>query len=287
MEKVFYSKSLKAKLTLERGFMMETYQTLMDVVNTRKDALVVQSFYKDRIANGKNKVAIIKAFKRNLVVYFALNPNKINDKYGVSDVSNTKSYINYPSKLIIVNSKDLKNAIRLMEKALDKAGLKEIKEAEYIDYSEMLSEKTFDELLECGLIKKRVKYINLNDYNDSYNVEEYKEKPISEVKPSPMIEMVNVNLKVMIKGKMADQLFLFTNYTNWDKDKALELTKVEDYFVINARFPKNYNLEFKISLSRNWDGVEKGIFGEEIKNHQYYLDKDLELEDIIYNWRDE
>ena len=292
MEKVFYSKSLKAKLTLERGFMMESYQTLMDVINTRKDVLLVQSFYKDRVANGKNKVAIIKGFKKNLVVYFALNPNKINEKYGVSDVSNTKAYVNYPSKLIIDSNKDLKCAIRLMEKALSKAGLNEIVEAEDIDYNELYPSKTFDELVECGLIKKRIRYID-DDSHDYYHVEEYKEKPVVEVKPNPIvekkpapiIEMVNVRLKVMIKGKMADRLFLFTNYNNWSEENVLELTKVDDYFIINARFPKNYNLEFKISLSNNWNGVEKGMFGEEIKNHKYYLDKDLEIEDIIYNWR--
>lgn len=309
MEKITYSKSLKAKLTLERGFMMESYQTLMDVVNTRKDVLLVQSFYKDRVANGKNKVAIIKGFKKNLVVYFALDPNKINEKYGITDVSETKAYVNYPTKLIIDSAKDLKNAIRLMEKALAKAGLNEIVEAEDIDYSLVYPEKSFDELVEIGLIKKRIRYIDENT-DDYYHVEEYKEKPVVEVKAnpvvevkekpvvevkpnpvvevkdSPMIEMVNVKLKVMIKGKMTDRLFLFTNYTNWSEDKVLELTKVEDYFIINAKFPKNFNLEFKISLSQNWNGVEKGMFGEEIKNHQYYLDKDLEIEDIIYNWRD-
>ncbi len=292
MEKVFYSKSLKAKLTLERGFMMESYQTLMDVINTRKDVLLVQSFYKDRVANGKNKVAIIKGFKKNLVVYYALNPNKISEKYGISDVSNTKAYVNYPSKLIIDSNKDLKCAIRLMEKALSKAGLNEIVEAEDIDYNELYPSKTFDELVKCGLIKKRIRYIDDNS-NEYYHVEEYKEKPVVEVKPNPIvekkpapiIEMVNVRLKVMIKGKMADRLFLFTNYNNWSEKNALELTKVDDYFIINARFPKNYNLEFKISLSNNWNGVEKGMFGEEIKNHKYYLDKDLEIEDIIYNWR--
>lgn len=301
MEKITYSKSLKAKLTLERGFMMESYQTLMDVVNTRKDVLLVQSFYKDRVANGKNKVAIIKGFKKNLVVYFALDPNKINEKYGITDVSETKAYVNYPTKLIIDSQKDLKNAIRLMEKALAKAGLNEIVEAEDIDYSLVYPEKSFDELVEIGLIKKRIRYIDENT-DDYYHVEEYKEKPVVEVKPNPvvevktnpvvevkdvpMIEMVNVKLKVMIKGKMTDRLFLFTNYTNWSEDKVLELTKVEDYFIINAKFPKNFNLEFKISLSQNWNGVEKGMFGEEIKNHHYYLDKDLEIEDIIYNWRD-
>lgn len=293
MEKITYSKSLKAKLTLERGFMMESYQTLMDVVNTRKDVLLVQSFYKDRVANGKNKVAIIKGFKKNLVVYFALDPNKINEKYGITDVSETKAYVNYPTKLIIDSQKDLKNAIRLMEKALAKADLNEIVEAEDIDYSLVYPEKSFDELVEIGLIKKRIRYIDENT-DDYYHVEEYKEKPVVEVKPNPvvevkdapMIEMVNVKLKVMIKGKMTDRLFLFTNYTNWSEDKVLELTKVEDYFIINAKFPKNFNLEFKISLSQNWNGVEKGMFGEEIKNHHYYLDKDLEIEDIIYNWRD-
>ena len=309
MEKITYSKSLKAKLTLERGFMMESYQTLMDVVNTRKDVLLVQSFYKDRVANGKNKVAIIKGFKKNLVVYFALDPNKINEKYGITDVSETKAYVNYPTKLIIDSQKDLKNAIRLMEKALAKAGLNEIVEAEDIDYSLVYPEKSFDELVEIGLIKKKIRYIDENT-DDYYHVEEYKEKPVVdvkanpvvevkekpvvevkvnpvvEVKDAPMIEMVNVKLKVMIKGKMTDRLFLFTNYTNWSEDKVLELTKVEDYFIINAKFPKNFNLEFKISLSQNWNGVEKGMFGEEIKNHQYYLDKDLEIEDIIYNWRD-
>ena len=172
MEKITYSKSLKAKLTLERGFMMESYQTLMDVVNTRKDVLLVQSFYKDRVANGKNKVAIIKGFKKNLVVYFALDPNKINEKYGITDVSETKAYVNYPTKLIIDSQKDLKNAIRLMEKALAKAGLNEIVEAEDIDYSLVYPEKSFDELVEIGLIKKRIRYIDENT-DDYYHVEEY------------------------------------------------------------------------------------------------------------------
>ena len=277
MEKIIYSKSLKAKLTLERNFMMESYQTLMDVVNTRKDILVVSSFYKDRIAFGKNKIALIKAFRKNLVVYFHLNPNKINEKIGITDVSNTISYKNYPVKLIIEDSKDLKNAIKLMEKSLSIAKADEIVVAEDIDYNELLPERTFDELVELGLIKKRVKYIDDNesvDYVDNPSV-------VEEVK----IPMVNVKFKVMVKGKMTDNLYLFTNYTNWDENQVIELNKVDDYFVLETKFPKNYDLEFKISLSKNWQGVEKGIFGEEIKNHKYILSSDMEIEDIIYNFR--
>lgn len=291
MEKYIYSKSLKAKLILERGFMIEAYQTLMDVVKSRKDSQIYSSFYKERIQNGKNKVAIIKGFKKNLVVYFALNPAKINEKIGITDVSNTISYQNYPTKLIIDSNKDLKNAIRLMEKALSNAGLEELEATEYIDYNEELKEMTFDELVECGLIKKYIRFI---PDNDSYDVVEsnnqitkVEAKPVVKVEKQPVIEMVNVRLKVMVKGVMPDALYLITNFTNWSVDKAIKLNRVEDYFIVDAKFPKNFNLEFKISLNKDWSGVEKGIFGEEIKNHNYYLDKDIEIEDIIYNFRED
>lgn len=312
MEKIIYSKSLKAKLTLERNFMMESYQELMDVINTRKDILVISSFPKDRIAFGKNKVALIKAFRKNIVVYYALNPNKINEKYSVSDVSDVKAYINYPTKLIIDTKKDLKNAIKLMEKALDQAGAKEITIAEDIDYNELYPVRTFDELVELGLIKKRIKYIDdsIEDYASNERIEaiDYKKidalnapkkldqitapekveslpKPENKASNIVNVPMVNVRFKVMVKGKKTDDLYLFTNYTNWDEDKVLKLNKKDDYFVLDTKFPKDFDLEFKISLSNNWHGVEKGIFGEEIKNHKYYLTQDLEIEDIIYNFR--
>ena len=45
-------------------------------------------------------------------------------------------------------------------------------------------------------------------------------------------------------------------------------------------------LEFKICRSQNWSDVEKGIWKEEIVNHNYVIvDKDLEVEDLIYNFR--
>lgn len=298
MIKITYSKSLKAKLTLERDFMMESYQALMDVVNTRKDILIISSFPKDRVAYGKNKVALIKAFKKNLVIYYSLDPNKINEKYDITDVSSIKAYNNYPTKLIINSKKDLKNAIKLMEKALDKSGAKEICEAEEVDYNDIYPVKKFDELVDMGLIKKRIKYIDEGMPTDYYIEEPTRLEAIEAPTPieklaepkipnTPLVkvEMVHVTFKVMIKGKMTDNLYLFDNYTEWNPEKCSKFNKVNDYFILEKDYPKNYNLEFKTSFSDNWNGVEKGIFGEEIKNHSYYLNKDLEIEDIIYNWR--
>ena len=49
-----------------------------------------------------------------------------------------KNYGYRSQKLIIDSNKDLKNAIRLMEKALSNAGLNELEATEYIDYNDEL-----------------------------------------------------------------------------------------------------------------------------------------------------
>ena len=60
----------------------------------------------------------------------------------------------------------------------------------------------------------------------------------------------------------------------------------DNTFTATMSFPKNTMLEFKICRSQNWSDVEKGIWKEEIVNHNYVVvDKDLEVEDLIYNFR--
>ena len=77
MEKITYIKSLKAKLILEKGFMLESYKSILNVFNKRENIMINKSFYKDRMYSGKNRIALIKAFRKNLVLYLAYNPNKV------------------------------------------------------------------------------------------------------------------------------------------------------------------------------------------------------------------
>lgn len=268
MEKIIYSKSLIAKLTLSRGFMIESYQTIMDTVLCHNKVEIKSSFFKDRVTYKGKKIAIIKGFKKNLVLYFAMNPSEIDPKYGITDVSNTKSYKNYPSKLIIVNEKDLVNATKILEQIFDFHKSKKLIPIEDVDYNLVYPEKTFDELFEAGLIKKYIR--NFPDPEDKQETND-------------VVELVNVKFKVMVKGKMPEELYLITNYSNWKESIPLE--KKEDLFVLNTYFPKNISLEFKISFTKDWKGVEKGMFGEEIRNHSYVLNNDIEIEDIIYNFR--
>ena len=85
----------------------------------------------------------------------------------------------------------------------------------------------------------------------------------------------------------AEDLYIITSHTDWDLTQAVKMKKHPDgTFTASMSFPKNTLLEFKICRSQNWSDVEKGIWKEEIVNHNYVVvDKDLEVEDLIYNFR--
>ena len=57
----------------------------------------------------------------------------------------------------------------------------------------------------------------------------------------------------------------------------------ENSFTLDIRLPKGY-FEFKIINEKDWKGVEKGIWKEEISNHTYNLTKDAIIEDVIHNF---
>lgn len=277
MEKVVYKKSLAAKLILEQGLMLDSYQALKDLFASYQDIDFKPSFYKERIVLGKTNIGLIKGFKKNLVVYLSLNPNKISKKYGVSDVSDVLCYKKYPTKLIIETEKDLNSAIELFVKELNNLDASDKENYERIDYSKVYYERSFDELLNEGLIKEYVRKYFYVDYSYVDNTET-SENPILE-------DIVTVKYKVMVRGNKTDTLYLLSNYTNWDIREADVFTKENDIFTLTKKYPKNYDLEFKVSYSKSWDGVEKGMFGEEIVNHHYVLDNDKTIEDIVYNFR--
>ena len=135
--------------------------------------------------------------------------------------------------------------------------------------------RDFDTLVQEGLIKKYVTVI-------IDGVEQLVEMPV--------VETYNVNFtaKLLYEAtNAADELYIITSHTDWNLKEAVKMTKhADNTFTATMSFPKNTMLEFKICRSQNWSDVEKGIWKEEIVNHNYVVvDKDLEVEDLIYNFR--
>lgn len=274
MEKITYKKSFASKLILEQNA-IPYYQDIKDLCATRKKVSTRLSFGKETINFGKNKVAVMKISRKNITLYLSLTASELEGtKYNVKDTSETKDGYDYPVSIQIKGSRTLKHALELLEMALNKVGATEIVEAEHVDYSEVFKYRDFDTLVKEGLIKKYIKVV-------IDGVEQLVEVPA---------ETYNVTLTAKLvfdATNAASDLYVITSHTGWDFNQAVKMDKQdENTFTATLALPKDTALEFKVCKSKNWTDVEKGIWKEEIVNHNYnVVDKDLEVEDLIHNFR--
>ena len=270
MEKIIYKKSFAAKLVLAGKETIDVYQTINDVCLTHLNIKTRLAFEHLTISAGRKKIGMVKLARKNLTLYLALDPNKyLNTSYNISDVSDILAYKNCPLMIKLTNAKNIKQAIKLLEAAFVKYNATEVCEAEDIDYGSIFYERSFDELLNQGLIKKYVRLVEFeNEDSDSFGEVEFNAKLLYEA------------------TNQAQDLYIVTNYDNWDLTKAIKMNKVaENSFTAIAKYPLGTNLEFKICRSNNWSDVEKGIWKEEIVNHNYtVMDEYLNVEDLIHNF---
>ena len=274
MERVIYKKSLTAKMVMAGADAISVYKILKDACSSREDVSNRLSFDKETIKYGKNKIGVIRIARKTLSLYLAIDPKTLegtNIKY--EDVSETKAYVDYPTRIVLNTKKSIKNALSLLNKSFNKYKIKE-KELEEIDYNNVFYYREFDELLRQGYIKKYV-----------YRKIDNKKVLVEEKIPS---RNVHFTVKLLYCAmNEADNLFIVTNYNNWNFKNAVKMNKVSDnLFEANMTFPEGTNLEFKICRSESFNDVEKGIWKEEIVNHHYVIgNEDLEIEDLIHNFR--
>jgi len=274
MERVIYKKSLTAKMVMAGADAISVYKVLKDACSSRKDVSNRLSFDKETIKYGKNKIGVIRIARKTLSLYLAIDPKTLegtNIKY--EDVSETKTYVDYPTKLVLNTKKSIKNALSLLNKLFNKLKIEE-KELENVDYNDIFYYRDFDELLRQGYIKKYV-----------YRKIDNKKVLVEEKIPS---RNVHFTVKLLYCAmNEADNLFIVTNYNNWNFKNAVKMNKISDnLFEANMEFPEGTNLEFKICRSESFNDVEKGIWKEEIVNHHYVIgNEDLEIEDLIHNFR--
>lgn len=277
MEKITYKKSLSAKLILNQDS-LPAYQMLKDVCNTHFKVSTRMSFGKETISYGKTKVAMIKMVVKHIHLYLALNPKDYeNTKYHFKDMSLTKIGETYPMRVVIKGSRSLKYAIELLEAALYKVGANTFCIAEDVDYQKLFYPRGFDVLLGEGLIKKYVRTTDAVEEEDEFEDE------------NEEYAIVHVTAKLLYEAEHeAESLFIVTNLSAWDPLAAIPMVYQEDgTFTAEISVPVNTHLEFKVCRSEDWKDVEKGIWKEEIINHYYYVTEDIEVEDLIYNFRQE
>ena len=103
---------------------------IKDIYNSVRNALLTVSGVKERtswnynsINRGRKQFAKINANRKSLILYLALSPSNIEDKYRFRDVSEKKRYKDVPVRYKITGSRSLQYALELIEQAADNNGL--------------------------------------------------------------------------------------------------------------------------------------------------------------------
>ena len=274
MERVVYKKSFSAKMILAGESTISVYQQIKDACSNRKKVSNRLSFEKETIKFGRTKVGVIKIARKNISLYLNIDPKSLShDDYNFDDVSDKKSWIDYPTQLKLNNKKNVKKALELLNILFNKVGATTEVGAEDILYKDIFYYRDFNELLLEGLIKK---YIYRKVDNKTVLVEE-----------KIPVHKVHFTAKLLYCAENeASDLYIVSNIDNWNFAKAVHMNKVNsNRFEASISYPEGTNLEFKVCRSESFKDVEKGIWKEEIVNHHYVVDRDLEVEDLIHNFR--
>lgn len=147
--KVFvqYRRSFRARLIQSDDEMKEYYNRLRSELLSYVGVKERVSWNYDSFNIGRRQFAKVNANRRSLILYLALSPDEIDEKYNFRDVSEKKRYAAVPVRYKITGSRSFKYATELIEQAAQKFGA---------DF------KRFEETLEIpyedrdALIKKRL-----------------------------------------------------------------------------------------------------------------------------------
>ncbi len=133
--KVFvqYRRSFTARLIQSAEETKEMYNQLRSEILSYLKVKERVSWNYDSFNVGRKQFAKINANTKSLILYLALDPAKIDEKYNFRDVSEKKRYANVPVRYKITGSRSLKFAIELLEQAAGEQDLDFKRVEEYLD----------------------------------------------------------------------------------------------------------------------------------------------------------
>ncbi len=159
--KTTVTRGFKAKLIVADDALKQTYSDLLNIPFKYKRGNVRNAFAKTTIVLGRTKVAVLKMSPSSKAMYLYLNlPASYLEisKYHLKDYTEkTKSLAATPYRLRIKSDRSMKYALELLEAAYKELGADLYKtERPYKDFTEELGPQTEDQMIENGLIKKKV-----------------------------------------------------------------------------------------------------------------------------------
>ncbi len=98
--------------------------------------------------------------------------------------------------------------------------------------------------------------------------------------------MANTKVEFLIKAPKEKELYVVGNVPalgDWNPEKGMKLTFCEECscYTGSKLLPVDSNIEFKVVAGKDWNGVEKGQWGEEVSNHAFVAVKGTKVEVVV------
>lgn len=153
-------RSSKAKLINSTDELKKAYNDILNVAHKYKKGRVRSSFTRDMICIGRTRAAILKVSSsgKNMRLYLNLDDSYLDiKKYHLKSYANKKTYARTPLRIRVKSERSIKYALELLDQVFINANaLLERHPKEYVNYSAYLVPMSEEEMLERGLIKKKM-----------------------------------------------------------------------------------------------------------------------------------
>ena len=179
-----YNKSLEAKMALTTSENKDYYTELMSHILSYgvkyRKSWAVDSYYQ-----GRNTMIKVTMRGKTLIMYIALDPSKVDAKYRVKDVSESKKFNTTPTQVKIKSSRGLKYAKELVDQYFASQGMQQVEEPKKIKSPKT---QTLNKLIAAGLVKESKQVIKAAPKEETPAEEE---KPVEEQANEAVQEPVN------------------------------------------------------------------------------------------------
>ena len=277
---ITYKKSFTARLCQANEQTKVFYFELMTNILAHKKVHSRISWNFNTFTYRRNKLVRINVKNNTIYLYLNLDINEyLDSKYTLIDVSDKKRHQNFPLLFKVKGKRTFKYAFKLLEDLYEKFAL--VDTYLLLDYNKFTIEylnRPLAVLKEEGYVKEVRRTMNLT------RAIKKQEELAKELRHNILVyaKMVNYNYN--------GDMYLVGNTIetgNWDPKKALKMRHVSDYYYeINLKM-NDCHFEFKLLNQKDFLGVEKGIWAEEIRNHIYDIEKDMVIEDLVHHFRNE
>lgn len=149
--KVFvqYRRSFSARLIQADSEMKDYYNALRNELLSCVGVKERVSWNYDSYNVGRRQFAKVNANTKSLILYLALTPSQVDEKYNFRDVSEKKRYANVPVRFKITGSRSFKYACELLDRAAEEFEL----DFKRVDDTKVIPYETREALIKKKLIK--------------------------------------------------------------------------------------------------------------------------------------